>query len=87
MNKFGTNREAASCTVGENRKYGITTLFGTCASNGHAPLLEYRRMKVNCNIYNIGAPAFSINSQNTDFRLYAHVPKKRDNTVIQNSWM
>ena len=35
----------------------------------HAPLLEYRRMEVNRNIYNIGAPAFSINSQNWGFRL------------------
>ena len=35
----------------------------------HAPLLEYRRMEVNRNIYNIGAPAFSVNSQNPAFRL------------------
>ena len=35
----------------------------------HAPLLEYRSMEVNRNIYiyNIGAPAFSINSQNDFF--------------------
>ena len=25
----------------------------------HAPLLEYRCTEVNCNIYNIGTPAFS----------------------------
>ena len=35
----------------------------------HASLLEYRRTEVNCNIYNIGVPAFSKNSQNTYFRL------------------
>ena len=39
----------------------------------HVPLLECRRSEVNCNIYNIGTPAFSIISQNTVFqkaRLY-----------------
>ena len=40
----------------------------------HAPLLEYRRTEVNCNIYNIGVPTFSINSQNVVFRLLAHAP-------------
>ena len=35
----------------------------------HAPLLEYRRTEENHNIHNIGAPAFSINSQNVFFRL------------------
>ena len=35
----------------------------------HAPLLEYRHTEVNHNIYNIGAPTFSINSQNVAFRL------------------
>ena len=33
----------------------------------HAPLLKYRCMEVNRNIYNIGAPAFSIKSQNAFF--------------------
>ena len=33
----------------------------------HALLLEYRGTKVNRNIYNIGAPAFSINSHNAVF--------------------
>ena len=33
----------------------------------HAPVLEYWRTAVNCNIYDIGAPTFSINSQNTFF--------------------
>ena len=33
----------------------------------HARLLEYSHTEVNWNIYNIGAPAFSINSQNTGF--------------------
>ena len=44
----------------------------------HAPLLEYRPTEVNHNICNIGAPTFSINSQNAVFQLCA---KKRDNTV------
>ena len=35
----------------------------------HAPLLEYSRLEVNRNIYNTGAPAYSINSQNMVFRL------------------
>ena len=35
----------------------------------HAPLLEYRHTEVNRNIYNIGAPTFSINSQKVVFRL------------------
>ena len=35
----------------------------------HAPLLKYRHTEVNCNTSNIGAPAFSINSQNVVFRL------------------
>ena len=30
----------------------------------HAPLLKCRLTEVNCNIFNIGAPAFSVNSQN-----------------------
>ena len=34
-----------------------------------APLLELRHTEVNCNIYNIGAPTFSINSQNAVFQL------------------
>ena len=34
-----------------------------------ALLLEYRHMEVNCNIYNMGAPAFSIIPQNVVFRL------------------
>ena len=45
----------------------------------HAPLLEYigeRKLTViYIYIYNIGAPAFSINSQSTFFLLYAHAPK------------
>ena len=35
----------------------------------HAPLLGNRRTEVNCNIYNIGESAFSINSQNVVFHL------------------
>ena len=35
--------------------------------NEHAPLLEYSRTEVNRNIYDIGTPAFSINSQNATF--------------------
>ena len=33
------------------------------------PLLENKHMKVNCCIYNIGTPAFSVNSQNVIFLL------------------
>ena len=33
----------------------------------HAPLLEYRRREVNCNIHNTGMPAFSIISENAFF--------------------
>ena len=35
------------------------------------PLLEYRYMEVNYNIYNIGAPTFSVISQNPFFFLSA----------------
>ena len=35
----------------------------------HAPLTEYRSIEVNCNIFNIGTPAFSINSQTAVFQL------------------
>ena len=41
----------------------------------HAPLLEYRCTEVNRNIHNIGAPTFSIKSQNIVFQLQAHEPK------------
>ena len=46
----------------------------------HAPQLKYRRTEVNSNIYNMGAPAFSINSQNA-FLAIGACPKKRDYTV------
>ena len=49
--------------------YRIVALFGACTLSEHAPLLEYRHTEVNQNIYNIGVPAFSINSQNAVFRL------------------
>ena len=35
----------------------------------HVPLLKHRRTEVNRNIYNIGAPAFSIKFQNAVFLL------------------
>ena len=41
----------------------------------HVPLLEYRRTEVTRNIYNVGAAAFSINSQNVVFWLQVHAPK------------
>ena len=41
----------------------------------HAPLLEYRRTEVYCNIYNTDTPAFSINSQNALFSARTHAPK------------
>ena len=47
----------------------------------HAALLKYRRTKVNCNIYNIGAPAFSINSRNVFFLAIGACDKKRDYSV------
>ena len=49
----------------------------------HAPLLECRWTEVNRNIYNIGAPTFSINSQNVFFAL-GTCTKKHDNTVLQS---
>ena len=33
----------------------------------YVPLLEYTHTEVNCNVYNIGAPAFSIFSQKAFF--------------------
>ena len=47
----------------------------------HAPLLEYSRTEVNHNICNIGAPAFSINSQNAFFLAISACAKKYDYTV------
>ena len=49
----------------------------------YAPLLEYRRMEVNCNIYNIGAPVFSIISQNVFFSATGACTKKHDYMVLE----
>ena len=43
------------------------------------------RLEVNHNIYNIGAPAFSINSQNTGFSAVGSCAKKCDYTVPLDS--
>ena len=58
--------------------YRIIGLFGT---SEHVPLLECRRTEVNRNIYNTGAPAFSVNSQSTYFSAIGACAKKRDYTV------
>ena len=47
----------------------------------HAPLLEHRYTEVNCNIYYIGAPAFSIISGVVFFLAIGACAKKRDYTV------
>ena len=50
----------------------------------HAPLLEYRRTEVNCNIYNIAAPTFQSILKTWFFGYMRSMHQKRDNTVWQS---
>ena len=47
----------------------------------HRPLLEYRHAEVNCNVYNTGAPAFSIALQKKSVLAIGVCANKHDYTV------